>query len=61
MLVMKTGCSSATPRPFAATVSRGAGAATVSAGSTMARMGHKERSFSNDGSFDSGHDGTHWQ
>jgi hypothetical protein len=49
MLVMKTGCSSATPRPFAA---------TVSAGSTM---GHKEKSFSNDGSFDSGHDGTHWQ
>ena len=40
----------------AATVS--AGAATVSAGSTM---GHKERSFSNDGSFDSGHDGTQWQ
>ena len=42
----------------AANVSTGAGAATVSAGSTM---GHKERSFSNDGSFDSGHDGTHWQ
>ena len=58
MLVMKTGCSSATPRPFAATVSAGTGAGTVSAGSTM---GHKERSFSNDGSFDSGHDGTHWQ
>jgi hypothetical protein len=41
----------------AANVSTGAGAATVSAGSTM---GHKERSFSNDGGFDSGHDGTHW-